>query len=318
MSAAEPRLRLRQGRCGGLTLIELMISMTLGLMVMAAATALLLSAKTGYLAQGDEGLIQDSGRYALEQIARAVRQAAYENWDAAQAPLLVDASTSPNISGRDAGRLKSTSAGIDPPLLKPVNGSDILAVRFFGAADGSMLNCAGFAVAAPAAGASADDSRGWSIFYVAEDGHGVPQLYCKYQGKKAWQAQSIAEGVESFQVLYGLDSDGDGLANRFLAATALDAMDAALVPANKNSKTAWKKVVAVKVALLLRGNHGVRADTPDSRYDLFGKDYADANADTDKGVRIDETAIPAALRNRLRKVFSTTIQLRNRSAGSMA
>jgi len=316
-----------QGASGqaGLTLVELMISMALGLLVVAAATGLLLSAKAGYTMQDDDGLIQDSGRYALETVARAVRQAGYENWDASEAPVLVDAAAAPSIIGLDAARLASTSPGIASPLPDPVNGSDVLAVRFFGASDGTMLNCAGFDVPAPAPAASADASRGWSIFYVARDSSGMPQLYCKYQGSSAWSAQAIVQGVESFQVLYGLDSDGDSLPNRFLNAAAIDALDAALVlegatpqqqAIDKSRKTNWKKVTVVKVALLVRGNHNTRVDASDAEYDLFGSDYAEANAVSDAGVRVEEADMPPAERKRLRKTFAATIQLRNQASGS--
>jgi hypothetical protein len=49
---------------------------------------------------------------------------------------------------------------------------------------------------------------------------------------------------------------------------------------------------------------------------LFGKDYADMHAANDIGTRISESSMAATQRNRFRKVFALTIQLRNRSAGS--
>lgn len=311
-------------RQAGLTLVELMISMALGLLVVMAATALLLSARSGYLTQDDDALVQDAGRYAIETIGRAVRQAAYDNWDPSESPGFDEATFSPNIIGLDASSLKSTTAGIDSPKTTSVNGSDVLAVRFFGTNDGAMTNCAGFPVAAATAQDTADQSRGWSIFYVADDANGVPQLYCKYKGSSAWTAQAIVEGVESFQVLYGLDTDGDGLPNSFLTATAIEALDDGLTlvgatPAekalDKNRKTNWKKVVVVKVALLMRGEHPSRTDALKAEYDLFGKDYSDANAANDRGVHIKEADMQQSVRNRLRKIFNATIQVRNLSAG---
>jgi len=322
-------LRLRRGGAdeSGLTLIELMISMALGLMVVGAATALLVSAKSGYLAQDDEALLGDSGRYALEAISRAVREAAYENWDAAEAPVLADAVDTPSVTGLDASRLGGSTAGIDGASPSTVNGSDVLAIRFFGSSDGAMMNCAGFSVPPPASEANAESSRGWSIFYVAEDAAGIPQLYCKYQGKTAWSSEAMVQGVESFQVLYGLDSDGDGLPNRYVTATQLNAMDAALsltgtsaqqLAQDRNRKTNWKKVVAVQVALLVRGSHRGRSDSGNTVYDLFGDDYSDANAADDAGTRIAESAMPASLRNRARKMFRATIQLRNQPSGAFS
>jgi type IV pilus assembly protein PilW len=127
--------------------------------------------------------------------------------------------------------------------------------------------------------------------------------------------------VESFQILYALDTDDDSLPNQFLRASEIDALDAALVPAPSttlelNQRTNWKRVVAVRVALLVRGSRRARDDQLNMRYDLFGADYASASAANDIGTSITEATLPAATRNRLRKVFSVTIQLRNQPRGS--
>ena len=311
-------------RQAGLTIIELMISMTLGLLIILAATALLLSSRSGYAAQEDGAQIQETGRYALENIVRAVRQTGYENWDTAQAPTIADTTLSANIDGLDARSQKENTSGIESALTTSVNGSDVLALRFFGNADGGTLNCAGFSVAAPDASDPVGDGRGWSIFYVA-DSDGEPELRCKYFGKTSWTSEAIARGVESFQVQYGLDTDADGLPNRFVTATAIDALDDALIlvgpnavarAADKNRKTYWKKVTAIKVALLVRGSEPARVDTLTTQYDLFGKDYGDAYAAADSGTRIREQDLPRAARNRLRKVFVLTIHMRNHAADS--
>ncbi len=295
-----------------------------------ATTALLVSSKTSYTLQDEGARIQETGRYALEIITRAVHQTAYENWDTDDAPMLVGAGFSANVLGLDASRVKQATSGIDSPLTTSVNGSDVLALRFFGVGagddgDGTVLNCAGFGVEAPASKASADSDRGWSIFYVANSGSGDPELRCKYRGKSAWASDAIATGVESFQVLYGLDSDDDSMPNRYVNATAINALDAQLVleghdaaakAIDKNRKTHWKKVVVVKVGLLLRASGNTGANNAQAQYDLFGKDYGDAHGAHDRGTRIIEADLPAASRNRLRKIFVQTIQIRNGSAGS--
>ena len=65
------------GRQSGLTLVELMISITLGLLVVLAATALLVSSKAAYTGQDDSAKVRDTANYTLELINRAARQAAY-------------------------------------------------------------------------------------------------------------------------------------------------------------------------------------------------------------------------------------------------
>src|SRR5439155_1484241 len=121
----------------GLTMIELMISITLGLLVVLAATALLVSSKSAYTGQDDSAKVRDTANYALELINRAARQAAYENWDTGDggAPILTLSKMSANIAGLDASSLKDTSTAIESPLTGAtavVNGSDVLAIRFFG------------------------------------------------------------------------------------------------------------------------------------------------------------------------------------------
>jgi type IV pilus assembly protein PilW len=296
----------------GLTLVELMISIALGLFVVMAATALLLSTKGGYVTQDEDARVHDTGRHAMEIITRAVRQAAFENWDSAEAPIVTTAAMSANIEGLDARRLNRDAERIASPLTDSVNGSDVLAVGFFGAGngtqgDGTVVNCAGFGIPAATSPEEADAARGWSIFYVAKATSGVPELYCKYKGGGGTSTSTaIASGVESFQVLYGLDVDDDGLPNRFLTATDI----------NNRGASNWKKVVVVKVSLLLRGSQNSRSDAPTEKYDLFGTDYADNNANQDIGTSIKESALPKAERSRIRKMFTATIQLRNQPVRS--
>lgn len=313
----------------GFTIVELMVSMTVGLLIALAATALLLSSKNAYTAQDEYAEIQETGRYAIESLTRAIHQAGYENRDEEDAPIVNASSISPNISGLDARSLKSALPALDSPVSPAVNGSDVLAVRFFGVGsglngDGTILNCAGFGIAAASA-KSAEDGRGWSIFYVANDSTGEPELRCKYKGKNSWSSEAIARGVESFQVLYGIDIDNDGLPNQFIRATDVIALDDALVLKattkaarilERNERSYWRKVVAIRIGILLRGRQTSRADELTRTHDLLGQSYSDAYAVADAGVRINEGALPIKTRNRMRKVFATTIRLRNSLAGA--
>lgn len=315
----------------GLTLVELMIAMAVGLFVVMAVTALFMSVRTTYLEQDDAAHIQETGRYVIDVIARAVRQASHERWNQDRASL-ADSEIGPDVLGLDARSLKAKTPGIDTPVAKAINGSDVLAIRFFGSGegdrgDGTMLNCAGFGVAGPDEMNAVEDGRAWSIFYVAADSTGEPELYCKYSSGNSWASQAIARGVESFQVLYGLDTDMDGLPNRLLNASAINALDDELIltgvnaverATERNRKTHWKNVVAVKVAVLIRGRHTSRGTGSDANHELFGETYSSIYAQDDAGVRISGAQLPQAVRGRMRKVFSTTIRLRNAPAGGGA
>lgn len=331
MMSAVPTLRCRSHQCG-LTLVELMISIALGLMVVLAATALLVSSKTAYLSQDDGAQMQETARFALENISRSVRQVGYENWDkdTQDAPFVTTPVMEANLGGLDAMSVSSTSTAIDSPLSANVNGSDILALRFFGVdkpgtnvADGSIADCAGYGISAPATSGSAEQDRGWSIYYVANSTtDGVPELRCKYRaeasGTFSWNSEAIARGVESFQVLYGVDTDGDRIANQFMTATQVNALDTGLGLAGTalNQKTYWKKITSIKVALLLRGSQTRKVDPATKTYNLFGPMYSTANAAHDVGTQIAESSLAADVRQRVRNVYVATIQFRNQPEGS--
>ena len=310
----------------GWTVVEFAIAMLLGLLVMLFSGGLLLAAASSFRGNSEAMLLDDSGRHALEVMQQALRQSAFVNWDVEGAPPELDAGAAPWITGLDAHSISRGSDGISRPLPDVANGSDVLAIRFSGSGggsngDGSVLNCAGFGVATPATEAE----RGWSIFYVALNGQGDTELRCKYRGANSWGADAVVRGVDSFQVLYGLDTDtpADGLPNTYVNADAISALDAALVlvgstPAELqrdfNRKTNWKRVCSVKLALLLRGDAASRPDSTPGQFDLFGKAYADAHGD-DAGVRVLESRLPMAQQLRVRQVFSATVMLRNRGGG---
>lgn len=318
--------RQRRTQQSGLTLVELMIALTLGLFVVLSASLLLLSSKGAYQIQDESTRLHETGRYALELLALAVHQSGYQHWEGGSARINADMSTSePAILGLDGHTLKSAGEGIEGAIAKSFNASDVLAVRFLGSgkggvADGTVLNCAGFAV--PEQSKSEPD-RGWSIFYVATDAEGEPELRCKYRGKNAWNSEAVARGVESFQVLYGVDTDMDGILNRFMTAKEIDRLDQALVleganaverMLDKNRKTAWKKIHAVQVSLLIRSGTGVRSGGESQRFDLFGQNYADDFSETDPGSSILEADLPVVEQGRIRKVFRTSVYLRNMEA----
>ena len=362
----------RPVRQHGLTLVELMISITLGLLVVLAATAMLLASKSSYTTMDDDTVVRDNARFAIENITRSLRQAAFENWEKPETSFLPELPGAPinsrpkmsaNLLGANADDLtfKSEDGLTTYFTITSTNNNDILAVRFFGAGSpeklddpkvtatsirqggyGSIVNCLGMAVAAPTKQESAANDRGWSIYYVGQDASGEPVLRCKTRSENdasKWVDEVIARGIESFQVLYGVDTDDQYLPlktgetekkpnpeyripNYYLTAAQIDALDkvAATKPENKtkilNQYTSWKKVSVVKVALLVRGKKIVETGSETEPYYLFGEDYSTANAANDPGTTISVTSMDAAARRRVRKVFLGTIQYRSVGEGS--
>lgn len=65
-------------RC--LTLIELMIAITIGMLVVALVLAVFLATNRSSQTQDAAAQLDDNGRFALETITRVVRLAGYRNW----------------------------------------------------------------------------------------------------------------------------------------------------------------------------------------------------------------------------------------------
>lgn len=295
------RLVGRLTRQDGMTLPELLVALALGLGVLLAAAMLQAGASAAYVAQLDALQVDDGGRYALALVGRAVRQSAFVDWEKGAPEEAAPAA----IAGLDDRSLPRTSEHISSATGDAVGSSDVLALRHAGAGkgpdgDGSVLDCAGFPVHA--------EEPGWSIFYVARNSDGVAELRCKYRGGSGnWSADAIVAGVDGFQVLYGLDTDSprDGIPNRYVNASTIGALDAALPPgsAERNRHTWWKRVASVQVALLLHGERPSRAAWMPAEYLLFGPAYAATHGKGDPGVRLAPAA-PARGGPPVRRLFS--------------
>ncbi|TWI70208.1 type IV pilus assembly protein PilW [Pseudoduganella lurida] len=297
----------------GIGIAEILVALTLGLLVTLAASAMLLVANRDFVNHGANARLTDGGRYALELVEQGLRQSA---WTDLETGTGTAADAAPAITGLDNRSLTRTAAGLGGAVAG-INGSDVLALRFSGAGNvagyASVIDCAGFA-----AGTAQD---GWSIFYVGMADDGESELRCKYVAQSGnWNADAIVRGVDSFQVLYGVDTDEprDGIPNRYLNASGIAALDGALAlagatpaeqAADLRRRTWWKRVATVRVALLLHGETGSRPASLPARYELFGAAYGDA---LDAGTQIDEARLPEALRWRARRVFETAVLLRNR------
>lgn len=301
----------RLARAHGLSLVELLVALALSLGVLLAASVLLVGASKAHVAHADAVDIDDSGRFALALLGRAVRQGAFVDWERAGAagassPVPDPAAPAP-LAGLDDHTLSVTGAAIAAALPGAIHGSDVLAVRYPGAGaapdgDGSVLNCAGFAVH--------EVEEGWSIFYVARSAGGEAELRCKYRGKTNWSADALVKGVDSFQVLYGIDTDTprDGVPNRYVNASAIAALDAALAPAPSGSTlhqhTWWKRVASVRVALLLHGERPSPAALQPDAYALFGPGYGSAQGAQDRGARLSASELDGGRRAPARRLFS--------------
>ncbi|MBV8621962.1 MAG: PilW family protein [Herbaspirillum sp.] len=286
----------------GLTLIELMIAMTVGLLVLLVAGTLLHQARSAYQDLDDASRVQETGRMALDHLQQALRQASHlpwENIDGESDPeQTLPTLTTPaaGLRGLDDSRQVDAldpSAGLfGAPAGDGVNHSDVLMIGFFGAPAGSRARVANCSGAEAASGPLDDASRQWVIYYIAPGTGGEAELRCRYQGKNGvWTSDAIARGVEAMQLRYAIDSDGDAAPDRWLDASAMAASQ-------------WSRVVLVRIALLVRGSQrrpGAEGAAARS-YDLYPP-----GGHADAAWRVTEKQGE----QRRRAVFQTTVMLRN-------
>ena len=323
----------------GLTLLELLVALGLGLVVVVIAATALLLGQRGYRAVDATAALRDRERFATDLISRVVVQAGYQDFGAATVALRSSAAAlgsdpEPDIYGwnnavytnpdslllstdlkiGNENRPGSCGGVTDTSCL---NGSDVLVVRFQGvsttsggaAADNTMINCAGQGEA----GLVTNDlnARAVSMFHVARGANGEPALYCSYYTAGAWvPAAPMIEGVETFQVLYGTD----GVTAATLPSTAAGAQDSvvdrwlradqltvALNPAATREN--WRRVRAVKIGMVLRAPTGSAPQSTTATFAPLGSLYADS---ADVG-----TSLVVAADSRLRMVSNLSVHLRN-------
>ncbi len=171
----------------GLSLVELMIAVTIGLILMAGVGQIFLSSKTSYNLQNGMGRLQENARYALDIMAQNISMAGYDPTE--------DATTVAAFNS--ANTLENQTANADLNFTD-ANGtaSDIVEINYTSATD-----CLGNATA----GIATDR------FYLNGS-----DLMCL--GNGSITPQVMAEGIENMQILYGEDTNNDGTANRYVNA----------------------------------------------------------------------------------------------------
>ncbi|HFC53096.1 MAG TPA: prepilin-type N-terminal cleavage/methylation domain-containing protein [Gammaproteobacteria bacterium] len=123
--------------------------------------------------------------------------------------------------------------------------------------------------------------KGYSVAYFVKDslidGVTVPALYRSIGGGPP---EELLEGVESMQVLYGVDNDGDSTPDLYLKASSVD--------------FSTPNVVSVQIALLLRSSSEVKKEAGEA-----------------KNMQILSSSVAIPADRYMRRVASTTIMLRD-------
>jgi type IV pilus assembly protein PilW len=272
----------------GMSLIELMVAMVIGLIILAGLSQIFVSGRTAYTLQERVGDLQENGRFAIGFLDRSLRMAGYPQ---ASATITAFQSVITPATCDNCGE----------------NGTDVVSICYM--ATQASFDCTGTAVA------QNDPPRQVvrETYFIQRGADGVSRLMCRArplpvnltdtanpcgQDAGTLQTQPLVDGIENLQVLYGIDTDTDpeaagaGFPNQYVKASGV---------------TDWEEVVAVRVALLASTIGDIAQDES-------------GTSDLKTFTLLDETkvAIVDGPGNKLPKVrggvFSATVEVRNRSS----
>ena len=324
---------------GGMTLVELLVAMAIGLVIALAAMAALTVARRGFTTVDAASQLRDNARYTRDILNRLIVQSGFTNLRYSTLSRKNDAGLSanppPNVFGFNnavpdfpSGLGASTSTGV-------VNASDVLILRYQTEAgvpadstssviDKGIITCRG---TTPTTIASNRDNRVASVLYVTTSpSTGEPALMCNSTDDDstsilAANAQPLVEGVESFQVLYGVDGVTAGAAtastvtsggvtkpnvpkvsDRYLRADQLTVTSGTPASNAIETNNNWRRVRSVRLGIVLRGapNSAQESATPAANPFGAASNLGDS-----------ATVLPAGTDGRLRQSITFTVHLRN-------
>jgi len=296
------QLHRRPHRVRGLSLIELMVAMVIGLAVVLAVTLTYLQTASGTRYALLQAQMNEDGAIALELLVGHLRLSGYAETAADGSRLFKGLA----IRGCDGGFTAATSnETFDLLACTGGAGNDAVAVRYHATLLNSQAaknsdeklrpaNCANESIE-PVGGetASIADNR----FYVQNDAtnDNVPTLFCRGgNGAGFSNATALVPNVESLQLRYAVTHvPVDGVVPPHQVTALVPAGHASLAPPLGN----WSRVAAVEVCVVVRSQHPVPQGGL-SANELTR--YLDCSS-----------AEVTANDRRLRRAYRTTVQLTN-------
>ncbi len=268
---------------GGLSLIELLIAMLIGLFLLAGIASSYLSSKRASVNRSQTSVLEDNGRLALDIITKSLEHTGYAPNLLLEKPFIANLSDVVADTCPD-GTVNVVNTGIFKAVAdNDTLGQDTIGVIFHG--DNNLFtDCAGNTMDAvtpvgcrllpfPNVNTAPKASKIYNSFYIdnAKD-----TLKCS--GSRSAAAVTIADGVENIQFLYGVDNNTDGMVDRYVKATAV---------------TEWSSVISIQTAILVRSLKAVKNTAEVKKYTLL------------------DVVVTSPKDKFQRAVFSTTIHLHN-------
>lgn len=275
----------------GFSMLELMVAMALGLLISAAAIQLFLANQVSLNFQRGMNDVQANGRFAIDQMVHDVRLAGLGS-SATTAPVTSIVFVPADLPGLDSA---STAVTSDANALSGLlSDSDQLVVQYFAMSD--SLDCEGNTVAA--------NRFVVARYFIRLDESNVPSLACDGSSHDGSALETAAgkgygddgvillSGVDSFQVMYGVDDKAVSGATNNVARIARY-----VNAATYNGYASKPTVLAVRLGIYMHSQEAAGDVTPPSN-DIQVLDS-----------QLLKTDIPND--RFLRRLFISTVSLRN-------
>ena len=281
-------------RVAGFTLLELLVSMTLGLFLMAGLIQVLLANSEIFRVQENSSRMQEDGRFTATVLSRTISLTGYREHDQVTTtnngmetlfPLYTTLNQPPaqTFLEGEAVMGANNDAGAGNNIK---DGSDSIAVRYRG--DGTTRDCLGVAVA--------DGLMSVNRFFIDDD----DTLNCRSDvynpdtgAAVSTSSQPLIDNVEDMQIRYGMSTGGV-----FHDVAAQCYIDAGVVVGAGDDCTTlnYDQVVSVRISLLLHSGDDFL--TPDNAAQTYFYEGANVVAGDSRLYRVMTTTI--AMRNRIR------------------
>lgn len=281
ISSNNPHIKIQKmsNKQSGLSLIELLIAMVVGLFLLVGITTSYLSSKKSSITRDQISILEDNGRIALEILTETLQHTGYRSSGLAVSQSSFMTGGRPKSFSCGTGTVSVVNETIFPEVtIKNDKAGDVIGITYLGD-EGLNTDCAGEdlpKVCQVGAGVDINAHQIHNAFFIDDKNN----LQCA--GSRTNELVAIAEGVENIQVLYGINVDDDPLKTVERYVNADDVGD-----------NNWGLVVSIQVAILVRTLMEVKD-----------------KAETQSFTLLDEEVDTATDRYQ-RAVFSTTINLRN-------
>lgn len=327
---------LRSQRClQGFSLIELMVSMALGLMIAAAAFSAYLGAAGASKAAEAQGRMNEDAQAALTILTQQVRMAGgnpnqpgrtdqsrrnpvYAPYDSTKFEIVMPVTFAPSsfsVRGCD-GKFSNIATATSLDDLTCAAGANVLPDSIAVSYEADVFNSVPTAAKVPTdcLGArlnkisaisheippvppvSSDYYVANNLFYIGtSQAIASPSLYCKGNGV-ASTAQPLVENIEDMQFTYGAVKATDPATAGVAGYLTADQVRTQVNMAGlANDAERWAKVITVRICVLVRSEMPVAADAASARY-----------------LKCDGTLETTPADLRLRRAYHATVVLRNR------